>query len=115
MFERFTDRARRVIVLAQDEAKLLNHNYIGTEHILLGLIHEGEGVAAMQIGVLENVMTVYHTEVMPDYEGKGLAKKLLTTMADYARKNGLKVVPFCPYVLAKFKAHPDAYADIMKK
>ncbi|MEO7586712.1 MAG: Clp protease N-terminal domain-containing protein, partial [Arachnia sp.] len=46
MFERFTDRARRVIVLAQDEAKLLNHNYIGTEHILLGLIHEGEGVAA---------------------------------------------------------------------
>ncbi len=46
MFERFTDRARRVVVLAQDEAKLLNHNYIGTEHILLGLIHEGEGVAA---------------------------------------------------------------------
>ncbi|MDO5083796.1 ATP-dependent Clp protease ATP-binding subunit [Arachnia propionica] len=46
MFERFTDRARRVIVLAQDEAKLLNHNYIGTEHLLLGLIHEGEGVAA---------------------------------------------------------------------
>ena len=46
MFERFTDRARRVIVLAQDEARLLNHNYIGTEHILLGLIHEGEGVGA---------------------------------------------------------------------
>jgi len=46
MFERFTDRARRVIVLAQEEARLLNHNYIGTEHVLLGLIHEGEGVAA---------------------------------------------------------------------
>ncbi|MGX9148914.1 ATP-dependent Clp protease ATP-binding subunit [Corynebacterium striatum] len=46
MFERFTDRARRVIVLAQEEARMLNHNYIGTEHILLGLIHEGEGVAA---------------------------------------------------------------------
>ncbi|WP_314859499.1 ATP-dependent Clp protease ATP-binding subunit [uncultured Corynebacterium sp.] len=46
MFERFTDRARRVIVLAQEEARGLNHNYIGTEHILLGLIHEGEGVAA---------------------------------------------------------------------
>ncbi len=59
MFERFTDRARRVIVLAQDEAKMLNHNYIGTEHILLGLIHEGEGVAAKaleQLGVsLEDV------------------------------------------------------------
>ena len=46
MFERFTDRARRVVVLAQEEARLLNHNYIGTEHILLGLIHESEGVAA---------------------------------------------------------------------
>jgi ATP-dependent Clp protease ATP-binding subunit ClpC len=46
LFERFTDRARRVVVLAQEEARLLNHSYIGTEHILLGLIHEGEGVAA---------------------------------------------------------------------
>jgi ATP-dependent Clp protease ATP-binding subunit ClpC len=46
MFEKFTDKARRVVVLAQEEAKLLNHNYIGTEHLLLGLIHEGEGVAA---------------------------------------------------------------------
>ena len=44
MFERFTDRARRVVVLAQEEARMLNHNYIGTEHILLGLIHEGEHV-----------------------------------------------------------------------
>ncbi len=49
MFERFTDRARRVLVLAQEEAKLLNHNYIGTEHILLGLIHEGDGVAAQAL------------------------------------------------------------------
>jgi ATP-dependent Clp protease ATP-binding subunit ClpC len=46
MFERFTDRARRVVVLAQDEATRLRHNHIGTEHLLLGLIHEGEGVAA---------------------------------------------------------------------
>jgi ATP-dependent Clp protease ATP-binding subunit ClpC len=46
MFERFTDRARRVVVLAEEEARMLNHNYIGTEHILLGLIREGEGVAA---------------------------------------------------------------------
>ena len=49
MFERFTDRARRVVVLAQEEARMLNHNYIGTEHILLGLIHEGEGVAAKSL------------------------------------------------------------------
>jgi ATP-dependent Clp protease ATP-binding subunit ClpC len=46
MFERFTDRARRVVVLAQEEARKLNHNYIGTEHLLLGLIRESEGVAA---------------------------------------------------------------------
>ncbi len=52
MFERFTDRARRVVVLAQEEARMLNHNYIGTEHILLGLIHEGEGLAAK---ALENL------------------------------------------------------------
>src|SRR3954464_13484258 len=54
LFERFTDRARRVLVLAQEEARLLNHNFIGTEHILLGLIHEGEGVAAKaleQLGI----------------------------------------------------------------
>src|SRR5271167_1183385 len=54
VFERFTDRARRVLVLAQEEARLLNHSFIGTEHILLGLIHEGEGVAAKaleQLGV----------------------------------------------------------------
>src|SRR5688572_16624251 len=52
MFERFTDRARRVVVLAQEEARLLNHNYIGTEHLLLGLIHEGEGLAAKALETL---------------------------------------------------------------
>jgi len=53
MFERFTDRARRVVVLAQEEARLLEHGYIGTEHLLLGLIHEGEGVAAKALEALE--------------------------------------------------------------
>jgi ATP-dependent Clp protease ATP-binding subunit ClpC len=52
LFEKFTDKARRVVVLAQEEAKLLKHNYIGTEHILLGLIHEGEGVAAKALEAL---------------------------------------------------------------
>jgi ATP-dependent Clp protease ATP-binding subunit ClpA len=52
VFERYTDRARRVVVLAQEEARMLSHNYIGTEHILLGLIHEGEGVAAKALGSL---------------------------------------------------------------
>ena len=56
MFERFTDRARRVVVLAQEEARMLNHNYIGTEHLLLGLIHEGEGVAAKALESLGIVL-----------------------------------------------------------
>jgi ATP-dependent Clp protease ATP-binding subunit ClpC len=49
VFERFTDRARRVVVLAQEESRMLSHNFIGTEHILLGLIHEGQGVAALTL------------------------------------------------------------------
>ena len=95
-----------------EEVKLeLNEHHRG--HFFIE--DQGEGIAAMQISILENVLTVYHTEVLPEYEGKGLSKKLLMAMADYARKNKLQVVPFCPYVLAQFKRHPDEYADIMKK
>ena len=53
MFERFTDRSRRVVVLAQEEARMLNHNYIGAEHILLGLIRESDGLAARALESLE--------------------------------------------------------------
>jgi ATP-dependent Clp protease ATP-binding subunit ClpA len=52
VFERFTDRARRVVVYAQEEAQLLHHNHVGTEHLLLGLVHDGEGVAAKALEVL---------------------------------------------------------------
>ncbi len=63
MFERFTDRARRVVVLAQEEARMLNHNYIGTEHILLGLIHEGEGVAAKALEQLNISLDAVRSQV----------------------------------------------------
>jgi ATP-dependent Clp protease ATP-binding subunit ClpC len=63
VFERFTDRARRVVVLAQEEARLFNHNYIGTEHILLGLVHEGEGVAASALSGLGVSLDVVRQEV----------------------------------------------------
>ena len=63
MFERFTDRARHVIVLAQEEARLLNHSYIGTEHLLLGLVHEGEGVAARALEALGISLTSVRSEV----------------------------------------------------
>ena len=63
MFERFTDRARRVVVLAQEEARMLNHNYIGTEHLLLGLIHEGEGVAARALEAMGISLEVVRQQV----------------------------------------------------
>ncbi len=63
MFERFTDRARRVVVLAQDEARMLDHNYIGTEHILLGLIHEGHGLAAKALESLGISLAVVRQQV----------------------------------------------------
>ena len=64
MFERFTDRARRVVVLAQEEARLLDHNYIGTEHLLLGLIHEGEGVAARALRELDIGLDTVRSQVL---------------------------------------------------
>src|SRR3990170_4676403 len=70
MFERFTDRARRVVVLAQEEARLLNHSYIGTEHILLGLIHEGEGVAAKALESLGIALDAVREQVQ-DIIGQG--------------------------------------------
>jgi ATP-dependent Clp protease ATP-binding subunit ClpC len=63
MFERFTKRARRVVVLAQEEARMLDHNYIGTEHLLLGLIHEGEGVAARALESLGISLQVLRQQV----------------------------------------------------
>ncbi len=63
MFERFTDRARRVVVLAQEEARLLGHDYIGTEHLLLGLIHEGEGGAARALESLGISLAVVQQQV----------------------------------------------------
>src|SRR5665647_416395 len=75
MFERFTDRARRVVVLAQEEARMLNHNYIGTEHILLGLIREGEGVAAkvlVKLGADLNRVRQQVIQLLSGYQGKEL-------------------------------------------
>ena len=73
MFERFTDRARRVVVLAQEEARMLNHSYIGTEHILLGLIREGEGVAAQvlqKLGADLNRVRQQVIQLLSGYQGK---------------------------------------------
>ena len=73
-----------------------------------------ELLGEMVVSVSDRNLTVYHTEVSPRAEGKGLAKKLLSTMVEYARQNGLQVIPLCPYVHAQFKRHPDEYADVWK-
>jgi ATP-dependent Clp protease ATP-binding subunit ClpC len=70
VFERYTDRARRAVVLAQEETRMLNHNYIGTEHILLGLIHEGEGVAAKALESLGISLQAVRQQVQ-DVIGRG--------------------------------------------
>ena len=70
MFERFTDRARKVVTLSQEEAKMLNHSYIGTEHILLGLVHEGEGVAAKALESLGITLEAIREQVV-DTIGNG--------------------------------------------
>ncbi len=64
MFERFTDRAQQVVVLAQEEARLLNHNYVGTEHILLGLVHDGDGVAAKALASLSISLEAVRAQVV---------------------------------------------------
>ena len=66
----------------------------------------------MQVGISDKILTVYHTEVVPEMEGQGGAKKLVKTMVEYARTNNLKVIPLCPYVLSMFKKHPDKYEDL---
>ncbi|MFD0939206.1 GNAT family N-acetyltransferase [Pedobacter boryungensis] len=95
------------------------------EDIKLSLNEKGRGaffitdgeeqLAEMAIAVTDVDLIVYHTEVAPKAEGKGLAKNLLNEMVSYARKHELKVVPLCPYVHAQFKKHPKDFEDIWRK
>ena len=74
-----------------------------------------ERIGETLLSISGKEMTVYHTEVAPEAEGKGLAKQMLKEMVAYARKNNLKVIALCPYVHAQFTRHPDEYADVWKK
>jgi uncharacterized protein len=95
-----------------DEVKLdLNENKEGAFYIM----EDAEQMGEMVVSITGSNLTVFHTEVSTKAEGKGYAKKLLNEMADYARKNNLKVIPLCPYVHAQFKRHPLEYADIWNK
>jgi predicted GNAT family acetyltransferase len=79
------------------------------------LMQNGKQVGEMVIGVTDKNLTAYHTEIMPQAEGKGLAMKLLDAMVAYAREHHLMVIPLCAYVHAQFKKHPETYADIWQK
>ena len=89
----------------------MNENGRGGFYIMDGEKEEGE----MLVSLSGNNLRVYHTEVAPEAEGKGLAKQMLNEMVAYARKNHLKVVALCPYVHAQFSRHPGEYADVWNK
>lgn len=79
------------------------------------IMNNAEQAGEMAVAIEDKNLTVYHTEVLPELEGKGFAGRLLAAMADYARQNSLKVVPLCSYVHAQFKHHPETYNDIWGK
>lgn len=76
---------------------------------------QGERIAFMEISIVNNLLTVFHTEVAEKLKGQGIATRLVEHMVKYAREHSLKVIPLCPYVHALFNRHPDVYADIWKK
>lgn len=82
------------------------HFHIDTNNTQLG---------EMVIDISGNELTVHHTEVLPQAEGKGLAKELFDAMVAYARKEKLKIIPLCTYVLAQLERHPDEYKSVWKR
>lgn len=79
------------------------------------LFSDDSKAGKMDISVHEPRLTVYHTEVDPQYEGRGFAKLLLEKLVSHARENNLKIVPLCPFVHAQFKRNPEDYQDIWLK
>lgn len=79
------------------------------------LFSDDQKAGKMDISVIGKKLTVYHTEVDPEFEGKGFAKILLEKLVSYARENDLKIVPLCPFVHAQFKRHPEEYNDVWLK
>lgn len=84
-------------------------------HGMFYIMEEDEKWGEMVVEIKENIMTVFHTEVLEKAEGKGYAKKLLAAMVQYARQANLKVIALCPYVHLQFRRHSDEYADIWVK
>lgn len=79
------------------------------------LLSNDEKVGKMDVAIKHGKLTVYHTEVNPEHEGKGFASELVEKLVSHAKENDLKIVPLCPYVHAKFKRNPDKYGDVWYK
>jgi uncharacterized protein len=90
---------------------IVNDHGVGEVQLFLDDVKAGK----MDIAVRKEKLTVYHTEVLPEFEGRGLAKLLLNELVSYAKANGLKIIPLCPYVHAQFKRHPELYDAIWSK
>ena len=93
VFERFTDRSRRVLVLAQEEARLLEHSFIGTEHILLGLIHEGEGVAAKALQSMDISLEAIREKVRETIGAGGLGAHQFAALHPSGQEGARAVAP----------------------
>lgn len=96
-----------------DEEVNLDLNENGKGHFYIN--ENGEKIAEMEIGISANLLTAYHTEVLPKAEGRGMAKKLFNEMVRYATENKLKVKPLCSYVHAQLNRNPEAYKSIWKE
>jgi uncharacterized protein len=83
----------------------------GEVQLLSDEVHAGK----MNLAVTGGRLAVFHTEVDPKFEGRGLAKLLLAELVRYARENELKIIPLCPYVNAQFRRHPATYEDVWSK
>lgn len=76
------------------------------------LFSDGKKAGEMAIAIVNGKLVVYHTEVYAAFEGKGFAKLLLDQLVSYAKENGIKIVPLCPYVNAQFRRHPEEYKEV---
>lgn len=91
-----------------ESTKVVFENHNGEIQLYSDDIKAGK----MDIAMRDGKLTVFHTEVFPEFEGKGFAKLLLEKLVSYARENDLKIIPLCPYVNAQFRRHPAEYADV---
>lgn len=81
-------------------------------HGEIQLYSDGIKAGKMIIAMTDGKLTVFHTEVSPEFEGRGFAKLLLEQLVTYAKEKDLKIIPLCPYVNAQFRRHPAEYADV---